>query len=36
MKTIPYIMKSVKDIQNSFDDFNQSRYVATEYDFYQI
>ena len=29
-------MKSVKDIQNSFDDFNQSRYVATEYDFYQI
>ena len=30
------VMKSIRDIQNPFDDFNQSRYVATEFDFYQI
>ena len=30
------VMKSIKDIQKSLDDFNQSRYVATEFDFYQI
>ena len=30
------VMKSIKDIQKPFDDFNQSRYVATEFDFYQI
>ena len=28
------VMKSIKDIQKSFDDFNQRRYVATEFDFY--
>ena len=26
----------IKDSQKPFDDFNQSRYVATEIDFYQI
>ena len=30
------VMKSIKDIQKSFNDLNQSRYVATEFDFYQI
>ena len=30
------VRKSIKDIQKPFDDFNQSRYVATEIDFYQI
>ena len=30
------VMKSIKDIQKSFDDFNQSQYVATEFHFYQI
>ena len=29
-------MKSIKDVQKPFDDFNQSPYVATEFDFYQI
>ena len=29
------VLKSIKDIQKSFDDLNQSRYVATEFDFYQ-
>ena len=30
------VMKSIKDIQKPFDDINQSRYVATKFDFYQI
>ena len=30
------VMKRIKDIQKYFDDLNQSRYVATEFDFYQI
>ena len=30
------VMKSIKDNEKSFDDFNQSRYVSTEFDFYQI
>ena len=29
-------MWPIKDIQMPFNDFNQSRYVATEFDFYQI
>ena len=30
------VIKSIKDIQKPFDDFNQSRHVATQFDFYQI
>ena len=30
------VMKRIKDSQKYFDDLNQSRYVATEFDFYQI
>ena len=30
------VMKSIKDIQKSFDHLNQSRSVVTEFDFYQI
>ena len=30
------VMQTIKVIKKPFNDFNQSRYVATEFDFYQI
>ena len=30
------VMQTIKVIKKPFNDFYQSRYVATEFDFYQI
>ena len=30
------VMKTIKDIEKPLKDFNQSRYVATEFHFYQF